>query len=177
MLGTVVYLYGVFGIMGILQESGTLDRIIRGLVSSKFAQSVMGTEIIIGLGIIVSSICLGAANGPAIIMFGPVADELGRTKKLHPYRRANLLDGLAGTIPVLIPFTSAFIFIVITCVNDLRKSYSFIEAINPMQLSYATLHCIGLFVAFAIAIIWGWGRRYEGPGGQPVRELPEDDRQ
>ena len=77
MLGTVVYLYGVFGIMGVLQESGTLHNIIVALVNSRFAQSVMGTEIMIGLGLIVSSICLGAANGPAIIMFGPVADELG----------------------------------------------------------------------------------------------------
>ncbi|MDR3332599.1 MAG: hypothetical protein LBT08_08215 [Synergistaceae bacterium] len=175
MLGTVVYLYGVFGIMGVLQESGTLNNIILRLVNSKYAKTVVGTEIVMGLGVIVSSICLGAANGPAIIMFGPVANELGKTKKLHPYRRANLLDGLAGTIPVLVPFTSAFIFIVITCVNDLRKTYSFIEAINPMRLSYATLHCWGLLAAFAIAIACGWGRRYEGPNGEPVKELPKDD--
>jgi Na+/H+ antiporter NhaC len=174
MLGTVVYLYGVFGIMGVLQESGTLNRIIQKLINSKFAKSVAGTEFIIGLGIVISSTCLGSANGPAIIMFGPVANELGKTKKLHPYRRANLLDGIAGTIPVIIPFTSAFIFIVIACVNDLRKTYSFIEAVNPMQLSYATLHCLGLLVAFFIAIVYGWGRRYEGPNGEPVKSLTAD---
>lgn len=172
MLGVFAYLYGVMGIMGILQESGTLDKLIQWLANSKLAQSDAGTEIILGLGIMVSSIGLGAANGPAIIMFGPVADKLGQSAKLHPYRRANLLDGLAGTIPVLVPFTSAFIFIVVTIVNGLMKDYPFIQAINPLQMSYATLHCIFLLVAFAYSIATGWGRKFEGPNGDPVDKKP-----
>ncbi len=173
MLGTVGYLYAVAGIMGILDESGTMDKIIDSLLNSKLAETDMGSEIIISLGIIVSSLCLGSANGPAIIMYGPIADEIGRAKNLHPYRRANLLDGVASTIPVIVPFVSSFIFIVITCVNGLIPEYPFIKAINPLRLATSTFHSIFLLVVFAFSIFTGWGRIYEGPNGEPVKENPE----
>jgi Na+/H+ antiporter NhaC len=173
MLGLVIYLYGVFGIMGVLQESGTMDKFITGLVNSKLAKTVAGTELIIGIGIMLSAISLGAANGPAIIMFGSVADQLGKTKKLHPYRRANLLDGLACSLPPIVPITSAFIFIVVLVVNGLSDQYSFIKPINPFQMVYATLHCWGLLIAFGISIATGWGRAYEGKDGLPVKTFAE----
>ena len=170
MLGTVGYLYAVAGILGILDESGTMDKIIQKLLNSKFNETVIGSELIIGLGVMASSVCLGAANGPAIIMFGPIADQIGQARKLHPYRRANLLDGFASTIPVIIPFTSSFIFIVITCVNGLIPDYDFIQAINPLRLSGATFHCIFLFFVFLFSVLSGWGREYEGPNGDRVKQ-------
>lgn len=173
MLGTVAYLYAVFGIMGVLQESGTLDAIITGLVKSKFAQSIIGTELIIAFGTMISSICLGAANGPAIIMFGPIANDLGRTKGLHPYRRANLMDGFASTLPVVIPFTSAFIFIVIACISGLMEEYAFVEMLNPIAIAGATLHCWMLFIVFMIAVLAGWGREYESKSGGRTKNPAE----
>lgn len=170
MLGTIGYLYAVAGIMGILDESGTMDNLIKALLNSKLAQTDIGAEIIMGAGIIISSLCLGAANGPAIIMFGPVADEIGQAKNLHPYRRANMLDGFASTIPVLVPFVSSFIFIVITVVNGLMQDYPFIEAINPIKLTGATFHCICLFIVLLYSVFSGWGRRYEGPNGEELKE-------
>lgn len=168
MLGTVVYLYGVAGIMGILRESGMMDHIIKSLLNSKMAASVVGTELIISFGVMINSICLGAANGPAIIMYGPIADEIGKAKNLHPYRRANLMDGVTASLPVIIPFTSAFIFIVVVCVQGLMADYSFIQPINPMQLAYATFHSIALFLVFMFSIYTGWGRAYEGDNGEEV---------
>jgi len=168
MLGTVVYLYGVAGIMGILKESGMMDKIIQSLLDSKLASTVVGSELIISFGVMITSICLGAANGPAIIMFGSVADEIGRAKNLHPYRRANLMDGVTASLPVIIPFTSAFIFIVIACVQGLMGDYEFIRPLNPLQLSYASFHCIGLFLVFMFSIFTGWGRAFEGPDGEEI---------
>lgn len=173
MLGTVGYLYAVAGIMGVLNASGTMERIIQALLNSKLNQTVIGSELIIGFGIMVTSVCLGAANGPAIIMYGPIADQIGQEKHLHPYRRSNLLDGMAATIPVMIPFTSSFIFIVITCVNGLIPDYDFIQAINPMQLSFSLFHCMALLVVFLVSIFTGWGRRYEGQDGAAVKTLEE----
>ena len=93
-IGTVGYLYAVAGVIGVLNESGTMEKIIQKLVSSKLNQSAVGSEIIMALGIMITSICLGSANGPAIIMFGPIADKIGKSHDIHPYRRANLLDVL-----------------------------------------------------------------------------------
>jgi len=136
MLGTVGYLYAIAGIMGILNESGTMGKVIQSLLNSKLAKTDRGAEVIMGMGIIITSMTLGAANGPAIIMFGPVANEIGQAKNLHPYRRANLLDGFASTIPVVFPFVSSFIFMVITIVNGLMVDYPFIEAINPISVIF-----------------------------------------
>lgn len=170
-LGTVGYLYGIAGMMGILTESGVLENLIQVLLHSKMAQTDKGAEFIIAIGIMLSSICLGAANGPAIIMFGPVADEIGSAKRLHPYRRANLLDGFAGTIPVILPFVSAFIFIVITVISGLQEEYTFIQMINPITLAFCTFHCIALFFVFLFSVITGWGRRYEGDKGIELKTL------
>lgn len=137
MLGTVGYLYAVAGVIGVLNESGTMEKVIQKLINSKLNQTVVGSEIIMGLGIMLTSICLGSANGPAIIMFGPIADEIGKSKGLHPYWRANLLDGFASTLPV--------------------------------SIALSTLHCIFLFIVLAAAVLTGWGRRYEGEGGKPVK--------
>ena len=119
MLGTVGYLYAVAGIIGVLNESGMMQKMIDALLKSKLNKSIIGSEFIIGFGIILTSICLGSANGPAIIMYGPIADKIGQESGLHPYRRSNLLDGFASTLSVIIPFTSSFIFIVISCVTCL----------------------------------------------------------
>jgi len=170
MLGTVGFNYALGGIIGILTASGTMEKIIESLLKSKLAQTDTGTEMIIAVGVTINAICLGAANSPAIIMFGPVADEVGRAKNLHPYRRANLMDGCTSAIPVLIPFISAFIFIVMSITQSLMIEYPFIETISPVNLALSTYHPIALTFVFLFAIVTGWGRRYEGPNGEPVKE-------
>lgn len=60
MIGTVGYLYAIAGIIGILSASGLLQQVIDGLVHSKLNRSVVGTEVIISVGLMVSSICLGS---------------------------------------------------------------------------------------------------------------------
>ena len=172
MIGTVGYLYAIAGIIGILSASGLLQQVIDGLVHSKLNRSVVGTEVIISVGLMVSSICLGSANGPAIIMWGPIANDLGKSKGLHPYRRANLMDGFGSTLPAVIPVTSAFIFIALSCIQGLMDTYSFVQEVSPVSLAGASLHCWFLFVALAVAVITGWGRKYEGPNGEPVKALP-----
>lgn len=173
MIGTVGYLYAIAGIIGILNASGLLQRTIDALVNSKLNRSVVGTEIIISVGLMVSSICLGSANGPAIIMWGPIADDLGKSKKLHPYRRANLMDGFGSTLPAIIPVTSAFIFIALSCVQGLMDSYTFVQEVSPVSLAGASLHCWFLFVVLVFSVLSGWGRKYEGPNGEPVKILAE----
>lgn len=173
MIGLVGYLYALAAIIGILKNSGMLETIIEKLMNSKLCQTEAGTEIVIGLGIMFSSIILGSANGPAIVMFGPVANDLGRKKHLHPYRRANLLDGLASTLPVVIPFTSSFIYIAMSCVTSLQADYDFIHSLSPFSIAGATFHCFTLFIVFLYAIFSGWGRRYEGNEGRPTKDLEE----
>lgn len=164
--------FAIFGGSGAETNAAEAEA-IDALINSKLNQSVVGTEIIISAGLMVSSICLGSANGPAIIMWGPIADDLGKSKKLHPYRRANLMDGFGSTLPCVIPVTSAFIFIALSCVQGLMDSYTFVQKISPVSLAGASLHCWFLFVVLVFSVLSGWGRKYEGPNGEPVKILAE----
>lgn len=125
-------------------------------------------EICLAAGIILSSLSMGSATGPAIIMFGPIANEVGRATNLHPYRRANLIDGFANTIPVVVPVISAFIFIVLIVIQGLQGEYSFIKTIDPVTIAASTLHPIMLFIVLSFSVITGWGRDFEGENGEQV---------
>lgn len=169
MIGTVGYNYGVAGIVGLLAASGLLDGMINALKRSKLNRTPAGTEVIMAGGLMLSSICLGSANGPAIIMWGPVANDLGSSQNLHPYRRANLLDGFASTLPCLIPVTSSFIFIAVSCVQGLMDTYTFVPNLSPLDVAGSALHCWFLFVVLVISVASGWGRAFEGPNGERIR--------
>lgn len=169
-IGTIGYLYAVAGLIGLLNESGTMEDIIQKLINSKLNDSVIGSEIIMAIGVMLSCLALGAANGPSIIMFGPIANEIGKTKDLHPYRRANLLDAFAGSLPIIVPVVSCFIFIAVSSANGCMADYSFIRELSPISISLHTYHCFFLFAVFAIAIFTGWGRKYEGKNGEMLSE-------
>lgn len=169
MIGTVGYSYAVAGLAGILRACGLLDALVDALTNSKLNKTAAGTETIIGIGIIACSAIFASANGPAIMMWGPLADDLGSKAGLHPYRRANLLDGFASTIPVIIPVTSSFIFICMSCVSGLTADYAFVQEISPVALAGAALHCWCLLAVLIFSVITGWGRAYEGANGELVR--------
>jgi len=176
MVGTVTLCIALFGLIGVLDKSGAMSTLIDKLVHSKLANTPRGAEIVMAVGVILSSMAFGAATGPSLIMFGPMGDRIGKAQKLHPYRRANLLDGFGNTLPIVMPF-SAFIFIVMGVVAG--QSYDFLPTgvVNPATLFFGTIHPWMLFIVFGIAVITGWGREFEGPDGEPVRskgnKIPE----
>lgn len=172
MVGIVMFCITLFGIIGVLNASGTMDNIIQAIIKSDLAKTPRGTEVAIALGIMFSCLFLGAASGPAIIMFGPIANEIGKSQKLHPYRRANLIDGFANTLPTVTPVISAFIFIVLVVVQGLQAEYPFIQAVNPISLAFSSFHPIALFFVLSYSVYAGWGRQFEGPNGEPVNSLP-----
>jgi len=177
MVGTVTLCIGLFGIIGLLDKSGAMRTLIDGLVNSKLANTPRGAEVVMAIGVILSSMAFGAATGPSLIMFGPLGDKIGKAQKLHPYRRANLLDGFGNTLPIVMPF-SAFIFIVMGVVAG--QTYDFLPegVVNPASLFFGTIHPWMLFIVFVIAVVTGWGRAYEGENGEVVKsrknKIPEE---
>jgi len=169
-IGTVAFVIPLFGIIGVLEESGAMNRIVNKLINSKLAATDKGTELIIMIGTTFSGLSLGGANGPTCMMFGPLADQIGGEKKLHPYRRGNLLAGFASALPIIIPFTSSFIIITYANINVLIENFSFIEAINPLSIAIGTFYPAMLFIVFLYAIFSGWGRRFENSKGEAVRQ-------
>ena len=169
-VGIVVYLFGIFGIMGVMRESGLLDRILTKLASSNMAKTTAGSEWINSFGVMITAAFVGSANGPALIIYGPLADDLSRPKGIHPYRRANIIDSMVCSLPIVIPFSSLFIFVVLGTVNGLMQTYDFLQPISPFALAPAVFYPIVLFIVMAVAIVSGWGMRYETTDGKMTKD-------
>ena len=172
MSSAVIFLYSIAGLIGIATYSGLLDRFIDTMGNSKLARTEKGTEIIIAITTIVANIFMASNVSPAIVLISPIANRLGQVHDIHPYRRANLLDCFSFTLPVIIPGTSAFLIVVVSFIQGMTSDYSFIPDINLLDLTYSTLHAWTLFIVMTFSILTGWGRRYEGPNGEELKESP-----
>lgn len=163
MMGTVTLVISVFGIMGVLQEAGALDKLVSGILNSKMAKTPRGAEVAIMLGTILTTLLFGGVTSASILTFGPVVDEIGKRKNIHPYRRANLLDGFANSIPHNVPFLSAFVFIGVA-----------LTGLSPYQVALGSLYSFILFLVLLFAVITGWGLKYEGKNGEELKENIEE---
>ncbi|MCD8222390.1 MAG: Na+/H+ antiporter NhaC family protein [Clostridiales bacterium] len=149
-LPTCALVISVFGIMGVLNDAGMLNLIADRILSSRMAQTDRGAELICMAGIAVTTILLGGVTSASILTFGPILNKIGAAKNIHPYRRANLLDGTANSLPAIIPFMSVFVFI-----------GAALTGLSPVIVAGGTIYGFALFVVFLIAVITGWGRRKE----------------
>ncbi len=149
-LPTCALVISVFGIMGILTDAGMLDLIAEKILSSKLAQTDSGAEIACMVGISITTILLGGVTSASILTFGPILNRIGSAKNIHPYRRANLLDGTANSLPSIVPFMSVFVFI-----------GAALTGMSPVVVAGGTIYAFALFFVFLAAVITGWGRQKE----------------
>lgn len=150
MLGTVGLVISVFGIMGVLQEAGMLDLLVGKILHSKMGSNPRGAELTSLLGISLTTMIFGGVTSASILTFGPVLNEIGKAHNIHPYRRANLLTGIANSLPAIIPFLSVFVFIGAASTG-----------LSPLLVAGGTLYAFTLFATFLIAVLTGWDRKQE----------------
>lgn len=162
MLGTVGLVIAVFGIMGVLTEAGMLDYLVEKILSSKMAQTSKGAEVACMIGIGLCTFIFGGVTSASILTFGPVLNKVGSAKNIHPYRRANLLDATANSLPAIIPFMSVFVFI-----------GSALSGLSPVSVAIGTLYGFTLFGVMIFSVVSGWGRDYEGKNGESTKEEPQ----
>lgn len=158
MLGTVGLVIAVFGIMGVITEAGMLDYIVKKILNSKMAKTPGGTEVAAIIGISLTDIIFGGVSSVCILTFGPVLNEIGKARDIHPYRRANLLDAIANSLPACIPFMSVFVFI-----------GSALTGLSPLTVAGGTLYAYFLFAVMCVAICTGWGRTFESSTGEEIK--------
>ena len=167
MAGTIMLCLSLFAVIGILDKSGTLDSITQKLAqTSNQTMSPIRAEIILAIGAMICSTVLAGVTSASTIMFGPIADKIGRLAGLHPFRRSHIISAMANSIPVILPF-SAFVFIVMIAVKNQAMS----DSISPFTLFYSSLYPWALFIVFAISIVTGLGRRFEGKNRQALKRV------
>ena len=116
-------------------------------------------------GISLTTLIFGGVTSASMATFGKIQNEIGRRVGLHPYRRANLLDGFANAIVLTVPFLSVFVLIG----SMLTEGYDFIEPISLTGIAGHMIYCYLLFVTLLFSVITGWGRTFEGENGEAVK--------
>ncbi|NJN47536.1 MAG: hypothetical protein HC808_14860 [Candidatus Competibacteraceae bacterium] len=110
-------------------------------------------------------------NTAAEIAAAPFVREIGKESNLHAYRRANFLDSITSALGYIFPWGGGVLLGVAT-INGLTKDFSFLQAVDSTQVAPYVFHGWLLVLVMLIAAITGFGRRYEGPHGEPVKEQP-----
>lgn len=149
-LPTCALVISVFGIMGVLSDAGMLNLIAEKILNSRMASTTQGAELICMMGIAFTTILLGGVTSASILTFGPILNKIGAVRNIHPYRRANLLDGTANSLPAIIPFMSVFVFI-----------GSALTGLSPVVVAGGTIYGFVLFFVFWGAVLTGWGCQKE----------------
>lgn len=149
-LPTCALVISVFGIMGVLSDAGMLNLIAEKILDSKLAGSARGAELACMFGISLTTVLLGGVTSASILTFGPILNKIGAARNIHPYRRANLLDGTANSLPAIIPFMSVFVFI-----------GAALTGLSPVVVACGTVYGVVLFLVFLVAVLTGYGCRKE----------------
>lgn len=171
MLSVIALVIAVFGIMGVLSAAGILDWLVGALTGGRLSSTPRGAEAAIGIGVSVTTLLFGGVNSAALLTFGPVADEIGSRVDLHPYRRAVVMDCFAMGLAAIVPVLSAYLFIG----AQLTTGIEGVPAVSTTQIFVSMLYPLTLTAVMVVAVVTGWGRRFEGPDGTEVhrRELAE----
>lgn len=163
--GVILLCVTLFGLTGVVQSSGVLEAFIHRLSPSNADTcSARKVELLLAFGALSVSAAFASVTSAALLLFGPVGDQMGRAAGIHPYRRSHILSGMANSLPVLLPF-SAFVLIVMGAASGLPGG----EAVTPFSLMYGAVYPLALFVVFMFSIVTGFGRRFEGENGEPIK--------
>lgn len=157
---------GIFAMLGVLESAGVLDRLVAKVVSSGWVTTPRRAEVAIGAGILTTTTLFAGVNGPSMLVFGPIADRIGAQVGLHPYRRANVMDCFALGLGSVVPVVSSFLFIASLLTADQGPA----PALDPMSIFTGAFYPLVLTCVISVAVVTGWGRRYEGVDGAVEKE-------
>ncbi|MDY6822164.1 MAG: Na+/H+ antiporter NhaC family protein, partial [Deferribacterota bacterium] len=152
----------------IVNIGGTMDA-IRRFTISKIKGVVARAEIAMWalVGILNSLITINTA---AEILASTFVYDIGNELKIHPYRRANFLDSMTSALGYIFPWAGGTLLGIVS-IQGLTSKYSFVQAVNPIEVVPYVFHGWLLVIVMLIAAITGWGRRFIGPNGEEVKSL------
>lgn len=153
----------------LMKEGGAMDGVVNGL-KSLAGRSVARAEAAMW-GIVFSLNAFITINTAAEITAAPVISELGKRFRLHPYRRANILDAVTSALGYIFPWGGG-VLIGYQTIRNLEGVYEFVTAVPPTQVWPFVLHGWFLAAVMLIAALTGFGRTYAAEDGSETRTPP-----
>ncbi|MCP4332164.1 MAG: Na+/H+ antiporter NhaC family protein [Gammaproteobacteria bacterium] len=155
----------------LMRLGGALDALIDAL--KRFARASVARAEAAMWGIVFTLNAFITINTAAEIAAAPVVSQLGKRFRLHPYRRANMLDAVTSAIGYIFPWGGG-VLIGYQTIRTLESQYDFVQAVPPTEVWSYVLHGWFLAAVMLIAALTGFGRRYEDTDGSETKTPPED---
>jgi Na+/H+ antiporter NhaC len=156
----------------IMKLGGAFDAIVDNL--AKFAGKSVARGEAAMWSIVASLNVFITINTAAEITAAPLISQLGKRFKLHPYRRANILDAVSSALGYIFPWGGG-VLIGYQTIRNLTQSYDFVTVVSPTDVWPRVLHGWFLAIVMLIAALTGFGRTYEAKDGSETKTPPEDD--
>ena len=167
-LDTIVMIIILMGAYGVMRAYGVLDTLINSLRGA-LGKTPRDTELtMFGFAWLLSFPMIGLV-GRLTVIAGPILNALGRTQNLHPYRRANILDAVVNSFSFIIPW-HVWPILMILQIAPLSNANELIPIPATTGFLYTTFYPVAIWCVMLIAILTGWGRKFEGPNGEVVVE-------
>ncbi|MEX0331571.1 MAG: Na+/H+ antiporter NhaC family protein [Puniceicoccaceae bacterium] len=96
-------------------------------------------------------------NTAAEIAAAPMVSEIGKKLKIHPYRRANLLDAITSALGYIFPWGGGVLIGYVT-LTTLTENYPKLPVVNPTDVWMFVFHGWFLVVVMFAAAVTGLGR-------------------
>jgi len=154
----------------ILVKSGCMQTTVDWL-SEKVIKSPRGAELSIFSLATVFGILIAAINTIANICVAPFVNAIGKENDLHPVRRADILSAAVCSFPFFVPYGGCILLLLGT-MKTVSSTYTFVTPLDPSSLFFSVFYSWALWFVMLFACVSGWGRKFEGKGGQEVAELP-----
>jgi Na+/H+ antiporter NhaC len=155
--GTLFMLYGVFGLLGVLDKSGLIEdfgKVMTKLAGSAAKPHKTRSEFVILIGIGVVS-CVTGVISVAIVALGDIVADIGGKAGINRYRRANLMDCGGIATSGLVPWN----------VHAVLPAQLVTQAVAGMTLTPVAIfthnfYSIWLLLLLVVAIITGFRRNH-----------------
>lgn len=162
----------VMAAYGLVREFGLLDVVTDRLTRGSATSARRSEGLIMAVCSVLTVLVVGN-NSKVTIIGGPISDAIGAKRLLHPYRRANIVDAVANSISYIVPW-HIWPIGVVAMLGTIGGTYTFVEGKIPTAagIAFASFYPMAIWLVMLVAVITGFGRRFEGPDGVETVDEP-----
>jgi Na+/H+ antiporter NhaC len=164
-IGASIFTLLLMGLVGPLEASGVLDRMI-GAASGRIHSRRSAEAGIVA--VTTAAVLVTTHSIVAILAVGGFARRAGERFGISRYRRANLMDITVCVFPFVLPYMIPTILAATATASGEEFG---MPRLGPFAVGMANFHSFGLFVVMLFAIATGWGsdRGTPQPGKNALR--------
>jgi Na+/H+ antiporter NhaC len=150
-IGASIFTLLLMGLVGPLEASGLLDRMVDA--ASSRIQSPRGAEAGI-VAVTTAAVLLTTHSVVAILTVGSFARRAGERYGISRYRRANIMDITVCVFPFILPYMIPTILAASTTATGEEFG---MPRLNAFAVGMANFHSFGLLAVLLLAVATGWG--------------------